>query len=115
MNNPLFIIDEFHNLSKNNITNEEDYFYKLLNSDHKLLFVSATPKVYDLEDEDYKLDLFGSIIYNMSFTEAIDKKYITDYKIWLSKFVSKTNKLGLKLKFFKKFKFNHLFMKIILN
>ena len=97
MNNPLFIIDEFHNLSKNNITNEEDYFYKLLNSDHKLLFVSATPKVYDLEDEDYKLDLFGSIIYNMSFTEAIDKKYITDYKIWLPSIHEDNNQLDTEL------------------
>jgi predicted helicase len=85
MKDPLFIIDEFHNLSKNNVTNEDDDFYKLLHSDHKILFVSATPRVYELEDEDedYELELFGPIIYNMSFTEAIDKKYITDYKIWL--------------------------------
>jgi superfamily II DNA or RNA helicase len=83
MKNLLFIIDEFHNLSKNNVTNEEDDFYKLLNSDHKILFVSATPRVYELEDEDYELDLFGPIIYNMTFDEAIKKKYITDYQIWL--------------------------------
>jgi superfamily II DNA or RNA helicase len=82
-NNPLFIIDEFHNLSKNNVTNEDDDFYKLLTSDYKILFVSATPRVYELEDEDYELDLFGPIIYNMSFTDAIKNKYITDYKIWL--------------------------------
>ena len=26
MNKPFFIIDEFHNLSKNNVTNEDDLF-----------------------------------------------------------------------------------------
>ena len=88
----IFIIDEFHNLSKNNVTNENDNFYKLLNSENKILFVSATPRVYELEDEDYELDLFGPIIYCMSFTDAIEKKYITDYKIWLPLFASKTRK-----------------------
>jgi superfamily II DNA or RNA helicase len=83
MKDPLFIIDEFHNLSKNNVTDENDDFYKLLHGDSKILFVSATPRIYELEDEDYELDLFGPTIYSMSFTEAFDKKYITDYKIWL--------------------------------
>jgi hypothetical protein len=83
MDNVLIIIDEFHNLSKNNVTNEDDYFYKLLNSDHKILFMSATPRVYEMEDDDYNDEIFGEIIYNMTFTEAIQNKYITDYKIWL--------------------------------
>ena len=48
MKDPLIIIDEFHNLSKNNITNEEDDFYKLINSHHNILFVSATPRIYEL-------------------------------------------------------------------
>ena len=119
--NPLFIVDEFHNLSRNNvipyiekpkdITEDEeieeeeiedeendydeeieyiendDYFYQLLNSDHKILFMSATPRIYDFEntfdDYDYGNKLFGSIFYNMSFTHAIENKYITDYRIWL--------------------------------
>ena len=81
--NSLFIVDEFHNLSKNNITNENDDFYKLLNSNHKILFMSATPRIYELENEDYNDEIFGSIFYNMNFIEAIEKKYITDYKILL--------------------------------
>jgi superfamily II DNA or RNA helicase len=81
--NSLFIIDEFHNLSKNNITNKDDDFYKLLNSNHKILFMSATPRVYELENEDYNDEIFGNIFYTMNFTEAIEKKYITDYKILL--------------------------------
>ena len=36
LTNCLIIIDEFHNLSKNNVTNEEDDFYKLLNFNNKL-------------------------------------------------------------------------------
>ena len=35
-------------------------------------------------DYDSKFDeLFGKIVYNMSLTDAIINKYITDYKIWL--------------------------------
>ena len=80
MNNVLIIVDEFHNLSKNNIFNEDDYFYKILNSDNKILFMSATPRIYELENEDYN-DI--EIVYNMTFTDAIKNNYITDYKIWL--------------------------------
>jgi len=99
-NNPLFIIDEFHNLSKNNVTNEDDDFYKLLNSNYKILFVSATPRVYELENEDYQLDLFGPIIYNMTFDEAIKKNYITDYKIWLPSIHEDNKKLDNELSIF---------------
>ena len=104
----LFIIDEFHNLSKNNISDKDDDIYKLLITNHKILFMSATPRIYDIEyldeydnDDDYDDDndddnensiidydskfdeLFGKIVYNMSLTDAIINKYITDYKIWL--------------------------------
>ena len=50
MNNPFFIIDEFHNLSKRNVTNKNDDFYKLLNSNVKIMFMSATPRIYDFEN-----------------------------------------------------------------
>ena len=84
LTNCLIIIDEFHNLSKNNVCNEEDDFYKLLQSDNKFILMSATPRIYELEDDDENdnIDL-GEIVYNMTFTEAIEKKYICDYKIWL--------------------------------
>ena len=80
---PLIIIDEFHNLSKNNITCEDDPFYQILNSEHCIMFMSATPRVYELEEDIYEENVFGEIFYNMTFTEAIEKKFITDYKIWL--------------------------------
>jgi len=83
----LFIIDEFHNLSKANISDDENNIFKLLMSDHKILFMSATPRIYDIEydeNESYDTDhLFGEVVYQMTFTDAISNKYITDYKIWL--------------------------------
>ena len=82
----LFIIDEFHNLSKTNITNEDNPIFKLLMSNHKIIFMSATPRIYDIEYDEESIDteyLFGEIVYQMTFTDAIANKYITDYKIWL--------------------------------
>jgi superfamily II DNA or RNA helicase len=142
----LFIVDEFHNLSKANILDETDNIYKLLKSNHKILFMSATPRIYDIEyvadsnrvsvadsvsednsdadsvsvadsdvdsdvdsvsvadsnsdsednsdadsvsdsnsiaDSDSVVELFGDVVYQMTFTDAIASKYITDYRIWL--------------------------------
>ena len=84
LTNSMIIIDEFHNLSKNNVCNEEDDFYKLLISNNKFLLMSATPRIYELEDDDENNNIdLGEIVYNMTFTEAIEKKYICDYRIWL--------------------------------
>jgi superfamily II DNA or RNA helicase len=103
-NNALFIIDEFHNLSKKNISSKDDNIYKLLISKHIILYMSATPRIYDIEyaDTDVDIDtddevfdtdsdnetidneyLFGDVVYQMTFTDAIANKYITDYRIWL--------------------------------
>lgn len=84
--NALFIIDEFHNLSKANLSDDQNPMFKLLMSDHKIMFMSATPRVYELEldDEAYELEwLFGDIVYSMTMAEAIQNKYICDYRIWL--------------------------------
>ena len=51
-NDILFIVDEFHNLSVSNVSDEDDNFYKILNSDRKILFMSATPRIYELEEKD---------------------------------------------------------------
>ena len=82
----LFIIDEFHNLSKNDISDDTNNIFKLLMSDHKILFMSATPRIYDIEYDNEDFDmmwLFGDIIYNITMTEAIENKYICDYRLWL--------------------------------
>jgi superfamily II DNA or RNA helicase len=84
--NALFIIDEFHNLSKANICNNTNPIYKLLVSNCKILFMSATPRIYDIEYDDEEFDtdeLFGEIVYKMDMGDAITKKFICDYKIWL--------------------------------
>ena len=108
-NDTLFIIDEFHNLSKANISEKDNNIYKLLISNHRILFMSATPRIYDIEyndivndyynddnndENDYEDDdcdkdaidieeMFGDIVYQITFCDAISNKYITDYKIWL--------------------------------
>ena len=118
LKNPFIIVDEFHNLSKTNVSkysnnidpyyvtddesddesdddsdngsyNKElvensDDFYQILKSDNKI-FVSATPRIYELESDDtnYNDELFGEIIYKMTFDYAIKNNLICDYKIWL--------------------------------
>jgi predicted helicase len=98
--NALFIVDEFHNLSKANISDDENNIYKLLMSDHKILFMSATPRIYDIEYDDEAFDmewLFGDVVYQMTFTDAIVNKYITDYKIWLPSIHENNEELDKKL------------------
>ncbi len=98
MDDLLIIIDEFHNLSKNNIFDKDNYFYKVLHSNYTIMFMSATPRIYELEDDDYdNEEIFGNIIYNISFNEAIEKKYITDYKVWLPSISEDNTKLNNEL------------------
>ena len=85
MTDPFIIIDEFHNLSKTNVYEDDDDFYQVLSSNNTFLFMSATPRIYELEDSGDALvdDIFGKIVYNMNFMDAIQNKFITDYTIWL--------------------------------
>jgi hypothetical protein len=43
LKNVYLIVDEFHNLSDNNINNKDDNIYKLINCDYNKIFLSATP------------------------------------------------------------------------
>lgn len=84
--NTLFIIDEFHNLTKSNIYDNDNPIFKLLMSDHRIIFMSATPRIYEMEDaeETYDMEfLFGERVYNMTMNEAIQNNNICDYRIWL--------------------------------
>jgi len=80
------IFDEFHNFSYNNIYEESDNIYKLINNYNiKKLYLSATPRIYELEgnnDIDVN-EIFEDYIYKMSFNEAIENKYISDYELYL--------------------------------
>lgn len=84
-NHPFIIIDEFHNLSYNNIYNEDDDINVIINCEYKMLSMSATPRIYELEGEnDCDVnDILGETVYKMDFKEAIEKGYICDYKIYL--------------------------------
>jgi superfamily II DNA or RNA helicase len=101
----LIVIDEFHNLSLSQITpateaTKQDPMYKILNSNNKVLYVSATPRVYDIEDQHSDLEMsesyrkmFGDIIYEMSFAEARKAGFITDYLLFLPNINEETDEL----------------------
>jgi superfamily II DNA or RNA helicase len=71
------IIDECHNLSNTNITDTNNEINKLLLSNYKILFVSATPKNYGHEN-----NIFGTIKYILDWKYAIENKYICDYNFY---------------------------------
>ena len=73
------VIDECHNLSISNLTNPKDEINKLLKSDNKILFVSATPKNYDVLDY---TKIFGTVKYTLKWDDAIKNKYICDYSFY---------------------------------
>jgi len=92
MKNKIIIIDEFHNLSKNDIFNNETPINKLLNSNEKILFMSATPKFFNLEDVEYNnKDIFGDNIYSFPMSKGISEKHICDYEIYLPDIRTKNN------------------------
>ena len=72
------VIDEFHNLTENNITDNTNELNKLLVSNYKILFVSATPKKYNEELN----SIFGTERYKLSWEDAILNKYICDYNFY---------------------------------
>jgi len=74
LKNIYIIVDEFHNLSDNNINDINNDMYKLINYNCDKIFVSATP----LKD-------FMNItdIYNYNWKDAIHNKYICDFNIYI--------------------------------
>jgi superfamily II DNA or RNA helicase len=97
LTNTIIIFDEFHNISISNLTNPNDSIFQLLNSKEKILFLSATPRIYELENSDYEdLDItkmIGKIVYSMDFAYAIQNKYICDYNICLPSITLDNNSL----------------------
>jgi superfamily II DNA or RNA helicase len=98
LGNNLCIIDEFHNLSRNNVSGEDkdNDIYKLLISKQKILFASATPRVYELEDTDLQDEafdnIFGKTIASMSFSSAIKNKRISNFKMFFPSVSENYNK-----------------------
>jgi superfamily II DNA or RNA helicase len=73
----LIIIDEFHNISNDMITNKKNNMNKIFNSNNKIVFISATP----LNINEYKY-IFGENKYELTWKNAIDNKYICDYNFY---------------------------------
>lgn len=75
------IFDEFHDLSKQDLTSSTSSIYKMLNGGQYncyFLFMSATPRWMEEKIVDY-----GKNIQTITWKGAIQKKYINDFKIYL--------------------------------
>jgi superfamily II DNA or RNA helicase/prophage antirepressor-like protein len=71
LDNPLIIIDEFHNLSPAQLTDTKNNMYKILKSKHKILFLSATPTDSIKFDKEYR----------MSWGDAVNNELIHDFNM----------------------------------
>ena len=57
---------------------------KILWSEIAILSMSATPRIYELDDEDTDYeDLFGPICYQMNLETAIERGLTTDYRVYI--------------------------------
>jgi superfamily II DNA or RNA helicase len=74
LKNIYLIVDEFHNLSNNNINDKNNDMYKIINNTYDKIFISATPLMDFMNITD---------IYNYSWTDAINNKYICDFSIYI--------------------------------
>ncbi len=86
LTNVFIVIDEYHNLSLNNLTNNDDEINKILMSDKKILYLSATPLIFKSDKyitEELQLQIFGKSKYRYSWSKAIKNKYICDFDIIL--------------------------------
>ncbi len=87
LKNYIIIIDEFHNISKNDIMLGESGMYNILFSKSKIMFMSATPRLFyfDENDEEYDFyeEIFGKIVYTWNMGDAIKAKKICDYEIYV--------------------------------
>ena len=76
LNNCYIIIDEFHNLSENNIMDTNNEINKLINYNANKIFISATP-IKDF------MKLIETHIYTYKWNDAIKNKYICDFNVYL--------------------------------
>lgn len=97
----MFCLDEFHNLSVRDIIDHSRPINRILRSEFRALFLSATPRVYRIEEDDDEqaeeatLELFGDLKIGMSLREAIEKKFVTDYRV----FIPMINEMGDEVKY----------------
>jgi superfamily II DNA or RNA helicase len=73
---------------KNTEVRETSEMYKLLHSDSRIMFMSATPRLFG-DDSDYSDDteidnnIFGNIDYTFSMSDAIEQNRVCDYRIFV--------------------------------
>lgn len=94
----LIICDEAHRTTGATLSDEnESHFVKIHNQDFiqgkKRIYMTATPRIFSdtvkgaAKQADAVLcsmddpDLFGEVLYQISFTEAVARKCLTDYKV----------------------------------
>ena len=78
------IIDEFHNLTYDCVSNKDSDFYKVFTKNYNYLFISATPRIFESEDDYAEIEnITGNIEYKYEFGKAIQDKYICDYDVFV--------------------------------
>jgi hypothetical protein len=70
--------------------------YRLLHSDARILFMSATPRLFEESDEtaegmDIDNEIFGDVDYSYSMGKAITEGYVCDYMIYVPTMAIKKN------------------------
>ena len=80
----LVVVDEFHGLSRAQVTDEMNPMNKILLSSVAVVSMSATPRIFELDNEtvDYE-ELFGPLCYQMKMETAIERGLITDYRVYI--------------------------------
>ncbi len=77
--NVCVVVDEFHNLTKNNMFDYDNVFCQVLVYNFRYLFLSATPKTY----ETCAKEIIGKIVCGYDFRDAINDELICDYDIYI--------------------------------
>ena len=87
----IIIFDEFHHISRNDILcMNENKIGELLQTDSKILFMSATPRLFDenideesIEDNTLLSPFFGEIEYSYNMGTAIKDKRLCNYEVYI--------------------------------
>lgn len=99
--NQLIIIDEYHNLSEDMLTNEYNEMYKLLTYNNTYLFISATPHLDTIKYS----NIFGTNIHCMKWDYAIENKLICDSNFYFPNnnlIIDNIDKMKIKTDFIEK-------------
>lgn len=96
--NVRILVDECHNLNINDLFNEETAFCRIFKNINSIIFVSATPKIYNEECDEYVdvSTVMGKIEYEYSLGNAIQNRYVCDYDVFVPELSQLSNNERLK-------------------